>query len=208
MQTARRRHRDRGARVPLVLTAGVHVDVGGAEDHGGDLRAGRAHRDHDAAQGLGDVVGDVGRSAPRHDDPRALAGRGRREHGGLRGGEHEIECRQGHGTDDGLAAQRHRHVHGPVAPARLAELPCAVQRVDDPQAALSGHVLEPLLGPDVVIGVETRRALAPGAGATCGRPPRRCHAVPGGRLAAPPGHDPPPGPGVQRHGARRPGLRA
>ncbi len=45
-------------------------------------------------------------------------------------------------------------MHGPVGPARLAELACPVQRVDDPQATLTGHVLEPLLGPDVVTGVE------------------------------------------------------
>ena len=43
VQSAGQGHRDRGARVPLVLAAGVDVHLGRAEDDGGDLGAGRSH---------------------------------------------------------------------------------------------------------------------------------------------------------------------
>ena len=47
-----RGHRRRGGVVPLVLTAGVGVDVGLAEHHGHGLGAGRAHRHQPAAERL------------------------------------------------------------------------------------------------------------------------------------------------------------
>ena len=45
-------------------------------------------------------------------------------------------------------------MHGPVTASELAELPGAVEGIDDPEAAGTRHVLEPLLGPHVVFGVE------------------------------------------------------
>jgi len=45
-------------------------------------------------------------------------------------------------------------VHGPIAATELTELSGAVQGVDDPQPSGARHVLETLLGPHVVVGVE------------------------------------------------------
>ncbi len=42
--------------------------------------------------------------------------------------------RQRDGADDRRAVSDERDVHGPVGPPRLAELACAVKRVDDPDA--------------------------------------------------------------------------
>ena len=147
------RHRDRRARVPLVLAAGVDVDLGRTEDHGGDLGAGRPHGDHDPADGLGHVVGHVGRAAA------ATTTRGgspveRRCRTGGSPVEHQVEGGQGDRADDGHAADGHGHMDGPVGAPGLAELAGAVERVDDPEAAVARHVLESLLGPHVVVGVE------------------------------------------------------
>ena len=45
-------------------------------------------------------------------------------------------------------------MHGPIAPFQLTEFTCPVEGVDDPEAPLPRHVLEPLLGTHVVVGVE------------------------------------------------------
>ena len=91
---------------------------------------------------------------PRHHDARAIVGGERSEDRGVGGGEDEVERGQGDGADDGDAADGQRHVDGPVAPSQLSELTRAVQRVHDPQPSGARHVLETLLGPHVVVGVE------------------------------------------------------
>ena len=48
---------------------------------------------------------------------------------------------------------------GPVGAAGFAELPGPVERVDDPEAAAPRDVLEPLLGADVVLGIEAIQLL-------------------------------------------------
>ena len=45
-------------------------------------------------------------------------------------------------------------MHGPVDAPPLVELPRAVERVDDPEPALVGDVLEQLLRTDKVSGIE------------------------------------------------------
>ena len=52
VEPGRRRHRRGGGVVPLVLAAGVGVDVGLAEHHGHGLGAGGAHRDESPAERL------------------------------------------------------------------------------------------------------------------------------------------------------------
>ena len=78
---------DRGGRgvVPLVLAAGVGVDVGLAEHHGHGLGAGRAHRHQPAAERLLDEPGLERRAGAGHEDARlAVVGRPRRRAAGRR----------------------------------------------------------------------------------------------------------------------------
>ena len=106
------------------------------------------------ADGLGHVVGHVGRPAARDDQPRRIVAAVRRERRRLRRGEHHLERRQRDGTDHGLPADGHGDVDGPVGARHLAELTRAVERVDDPEPAVPRHVLEPLLGAHVVVGIQ------------------------------------------------------
>ena len=79
--------------------------------------------------------------------------RGRQWRRGI-GRQRDAHRRQRHGAGDRLAvAVDERHVDGPVGAARLAELPGAVERVDDPDpvGAQSRPVLDALLGQDLVV---------------------------------------------------------
>jgi hypothetical protein len=63
------------------------------------------------------------------------------------------ERRQGHGTGSGHPVDGERHVHRPVPPAPFAELPGAVERIDDP------HPLH-LEAPEVVAALLGQHAVA------------------------------------------------
>ena len=66
---------------------------------------------------------------------------GQRRFAVLSGAQYAVLGRQRHGTGRQLAALPERHVHGPVGPARLAVLPGAIERIDDPHpsaASLAG----------------------------------------------------------------------
>ena len=87
VQPGRRGHRRGRGVVPLVLAAGVGVDVGLAEHHRHGLGAGGAHRHESPAERLLDQPRLERRTGPGHEDPRLAVVRraGRRAAGRWRG---------------------------------------------------------------------------------------------------------------------------
>ena len=88
------------------------------------------------------------RAGPAHHDPkrvvagvRQFRGIGRRQHAALGGQRHRAGGKSG-------AAFPQSHVHGPVGPAVVAELPRPVQRVDDPYPVRG----QPRLAVDALLG--------------------------------------------------------
>ena len=77
-----------------------------------------------------------------------------RKHPRISRREHEVQRGQRHRPHRRLTADGKCDVDGPVRSVTLAELAGPVERVDDPEATHPGHVLEPLLGAHVVVGVQ------------------------------------------------------
>ena len=106
----------------------VRVRVAPHDGHG--LGAGRAHLDEDSAQRLADRDGDGLRTGATHDEPdRSVVCRHRRR---ASGGVHESLGGQRDRARHRAAVVAHGHVHRPVVAADLAELPGAVDGIDDP----------------------------------------------------------------------------
>ncbi len=117
-------------------------------------------RDEVGPESLGDAQRDRRRTAAADDHARRTLVRGRHGRRGI-GGQREPHRRQRDGTGDRLAgAVDEGHVDGPVGAAGLAELPGAVERVDDPDAigTESRPVLDALLGQDLVARPQLARA--------------------------------------------------
>src|SRR3954454_7526506 len=122
---------DRRGRVPLVLTAAVHVEVGLAADDGGHLEPRGAHGHQVGAERLGHPGRDGGRATPAHGHaPRCRAVAWRHHRRGV-GRQHRVQAGERHGSGDQCAVLPQRHVHGPVGPS-LRVLAGAVERIDDP----------------------------------------------------------------------------
>ena len=90
---------------------------------------------------------------------RETTTRGASPVGGVNSGGAPVEStmsRAGNATapTTAYATDGHGDVHRPVAAPALAKLPGAVERVDDPEAAVARDVLEALLRAHVVIGIE------------------------------------------------------
>jgi hypothetical protein len=112
----------------------VDEDVRLAQDDRGCLRPGGAERRELAADRLGEGLREGRRPGAADDDARPSALR-RGKLGRLAGREDDAARGEGDGTGDGLVPDDEGDVDGPVLAARLAELPRAVERIDDPGAA-------------------------------------------------------------------------
>ena len=158
MQAAGQRHGHGGGGIPLVLAAGVHVRVRNAAHHRRGLHARRAERDQLGVKCLGHLHGVGSWAAPAGDHPQAGVGAGggrrRRQARGVGGAQGDALGRQGHRTGQRRPVYGEGHVHGPVAPRRLAVLPGAVERIDDPDPAAvePPAVVGRLLGEHRVVG--------------------------------------------------------
>ncbi len=86
--------------------------------------------------------------------PGRIVADDRAECRGLPGGEHHLERGERHRAHDRHAANGHGDVDRPVGARHLAEFPRPVERVDDPEPTVARHVLETLLGADVIRRVE------------------------------------------------------
>ena len=131
MQTGARRDRDRRGRVPLVLAAGVGVDVGVAEHDRHRLRAGRPHRDQLGAQGRDEPLG-LGRGTRATHHHAGPPTRRRRQRGRCGTGENQTARGQRDRPGGGLTVDDERDVHRPVGAGWLTELARAVEGIDDP----------------------------------------------------------------------------
>ena len=127
------RHCGRRTRIPLVLPAGMKVDIGVAAHHGHGLGPGRTHRDQLGAKRLGhrDRLGRRACPTDHHAQPRRCW----RYRYRLVAAQHDIEAGQGDRADLGPAIDRQRDMHRPVS-AGLAIFAGAVDRIDDPHPAL------------------------------------------------------------------------
>ena len=148
---------DRGRGIPLVLTSGVHVYLGAALHHGGDLRSRRAHFHQVPAQLVLHPQRDRGRAGPRYHDARhRRSGRWSQDVGGR---QRDTLGRQRHRAGDEFAVGPQRDVHRPVSTAEFGEFAGAVERVDDPDPvrAQPDRVVSTLLGEHRVTGASRRQ---------------------------------------------------
>ena len=140
-------------RIPLVLAAGVHVDVGDALHHGSDfaLRPNpfRPAR-RPARRGPPARPSAAGCATPR----RADAPRSGRRCGDVRRGERDALRGQRDRAGDQFAGLPQRDMHRPVVASEFGELPGAVERVDDPHplGGQSDRIVGAFLGEHRVTG--------------------------------------------------------
>ena len=133
MQAAAEGHGHRRARVPLVLAAGVGVAVDLAPHDGHGLGAGRAHLHQLAVEALGQQRRGLGRRTGAADhDAAAVGPMAASSRTGSAVASTAPRAGRATAPATGAAVDAQRDVDGPVGAGRLAELPGAVERIDDP----------------------------------------------------------------------------